>query len=140
MHFFLSWFVNIWYFAQLITFCPLQQYNSLLSIYISVDFLLVISNFFRLSSLLLSTTSIASKYISVSFYVSINPIFPYRSAYSYSAVYKPIDTIPCNLLYSLNKEPFCALGSYYFNIVYSEKIKKRNIQSLKKLGFSISLS
>ena len=37
-------------------------------------------------------------------------------------------------------EHFCDLGSDYFNTIYAEKIKKRNIQSLEKLGFSVSLS
>ena len=40
----------------------------------------------------------------------------------------------------LDKEHFCDLGSDYFNTIYAEKIKKRNIQSLEKLGFSVSLS
>ena len=40
----------------------------------------------------------------------------------------------------LNKEHFCDLVSDYFNTIYAEKIKKRNIQSLEKLGFSVSLS
>ncbi len=40
----------------------------------------------------------------------------------------------------LNKEHFQDLGSEYFNIVNAEKIKKRNIQSLENLGFSVSLS
>jgi len=40
----------------------------------------------------------------------------------------------------LNKEHFLDLGSDYFNTIYAEKIKKRNIQSLEKLGFSVSLS
>ena len=38
----------------------------------------------------------------------------------------------------LDKEHFCDLGSDYFNTIYAEKIKKRNIQSLEKLGFSES--
>lgn len=40
----------------------------------------------------------------------------------------------------LDKEHFCDLGSDYFNTIYAEKIKKRNIQSLEKPGFSVSLS
>ena len=40
----------------------------------------------------------------------------------------------------LNREHFYDLGSDYFNTIYAEKIKKRNIQSLEKLGFSVSLS
>jgi len=32
----------------------------------------------------------------------------------------------------LNKERFVDLGSDYFNTIYVEKIKKRNIQSLEK--------
>ena len=40
----------------------------------------------------------------------------------------------------LDKEHFSDLGSDYFNTIYAEKIKKRNIQSLEKLGFSVSLS
>jgi len=40
----------------------------------------------------------------------------------------------------LDKEHFCDLGSDSFNTIYAEKIKKRNIQSLEKLGFSVSLS
>ncbi len=40
----------------------------------------------------------------------------------------------------LNKEHLQDLESEYFNIINAEKIKKRNIQSLEKLGFSISLS
>ena len=40
----------------------------------------------------------------------------------------------------LDKKYFGDLGSDYFNTIYAEKIKKRNIQSLKKTGFSVSLS
>ena len=40
----------------------------------------------------------------------------------------------------LNKEHFNDLGSDCFNTIYAEKIKKRNIKSLEKLGFSVSLS
>ena len=40
----------------------------------------------------------------------------------------------------LNREHFYDLGSDYFNIINAERIKKRNIQSLEKLGFSVSLS
>ncbi len=40
----------------------------------------------------------------------------------------------------LSKEHFCDLGSDYFNTIYAEKIKQRNIKSLEKLGFSVSLS
>lgn len=39
-----------------------------------------------------------------------------------------------------NKQHFVDLGSDYFNITNAEKIKKRNIQSLEKLGFTVSLS
>ena len=40
----------------------------------------------------------------------------------------------------LNKEHFNDLSSDCFNTIYAEKIKKRNIKSLEKLGFSVSLS
>lgn len=40
----------------------------------------------------------------------------------------------------LNKEHFFDLGSEYFNTIYADKIKQRNIKSLEKLGFSVSLS
>lgn len=40
----------------------------------------------------------------------------------------------------LNKEHFADLGSEYYNTLNAEKIKQRNIQSLEKLGFSVSLS
>lgn len=40
----------------------------------------------------------------------------------------------------LKKEHFLDLGSEYFNIIYADKIKQRNIKSLEKLGFSVSLS
>ena len=35
---------------------------------------------------------------------------------------------------------FVVFATDYFNTIYAEKIKKRNIQSLEKLGFSVSLS
>ena len=40
----------------------------------------------------------------------------------------------------LNKEHFRNLGYEYFNTIYADKIKQRNIKSLEKLGFSVSLS
>ncbi|MBR4206034.1 MAG: IS110 family transposase, partial [Clostridia bacterium] len=40
----------------------------------------------------------------------------------------------------LNKQHFIDLGSDYFNTFYAEKIKQRNVKSLQKLGFSVSLS
>ena len=40
----------------------------------------------------------------------------------------------------LNKQHFIDLGSDYFNTIYADKIKQRNIKSLEKLGFSVSLS
>lgn len=40
----------------------------------------------------------------------------------------------------LKKEHFTDFGSDYFNVLYAEKIKKRNIKSLENLGFSVSLS
>lgn len=40
----------------------------------------------------------------------------------------------------LNKEHFADLGSEYYNTLNAEKIKQRNIKSLEKLGFSVSLS
>ena len=39
-----------------------------------------------------------------------------------------------------SKEHFVDLGGDYFNTINAEKIKKRNIQSLEKLGFFVSLS
>jgi len=41
----------------------------------------------------------------------------------------------------LNKEHFLRFRFGLFHkTIYAEKIKKRNIQSLEKLGFSVSLS
>ena len=40
----------------------------------------------------------------------------------------------------LHKEHFIDLGSEYYNTLNAEKIKQRNIKSLEKLGFSVSLS
>ena len=40
----------------------------------------------------------------------------------------------------LKKQHFCDLGSDYFNTIFAEKIKQRNIKSLEKLGFTVSLS
>jgi len=39
-----------------------------------------------------------------------------------------------------NKEHFKDLGSNYFNSLNSERIKKRNINSLEKLGYVVSLT
>lgn len=38
-----------------------------------------------------------------------------------------------------NKEHFIDLGSEYFNTINAEKIKNRNINSLVKLGYSVTL-
>ena len=39
-----------------------------------------------------------------------------------------------------NKEHFVDLGSDYFNTIHAERILNRNVKSLQKLGFEVSLS